>query len=244
MALLLFLLSNGALNSPAQNARPLAQAKVESAHDPPVAAKPPPGDVKAKPSATAAELQRESIRQQRAGVRKQAEALGLWLAPLDDRPRLGEAAPPACAPLEDETVNPLIAGAAKAQGIEPKLLRAVIEQESGFLPCAVSVKGAQGLMQLMPETAAELGVADAFDPRQNVEGGARYLKQLMDKYKGDLSQALGAYNAGPKAVDESGGVPDLEETREYVDAILRKAGLKQAEPAKAAEPATKPGGVP
>jgi soluble lytic murein transglycosylase-like protein len=127
----------------------------------------------------------------------------------------------------------------------------MIGQESAFRPCAVSAKGAEGLMQLMPETAAELGVADPFDPRQNLDGGARFLKQLLDKYKGDLPQALGAYNAGPKTVDESGGVPDLQETREYVDAILAKAGLKPAEqpakpadaPAKPAESAAKPGGL-
>ena len=99
-------------------------------------------------------------------------------------------------------------------------------------------------MQLMPETAAELGVANPFDPKQNVDGGARFLKQLLDKYKGDLPQALGAYNAGPKTVDGSGGVPDLQETREYVDAILARAGLRPADPAaKPGGAAAKPGGA-
>ena len=189
---------------------------------------------------------------QRAAIRKQAEDLGLWLMPLDGKPPPETAEPPDCDPLDDKVVNPLIEDAAKQQSLDPKLLHAMIGQESAFRPCAVSAKGAEGLMQLMPETAAELGVADPFDPRQNLDGGARFLKQLLDKYKGDLPQALGAYNAGPKTVDESGGVPDLQETREYVDAILAKAGLKPtdaavkpaAEPAKLTDPAAKPTDLP
>jgi hypothetical protein len=165
--------------------------------------------------------------------------------PLDERPRVSQMAEaaeaPACDPIDQKIVDPLIEDAAKQNSLDPKLLRAVIGQESAFRPCAVSVKGAQGLMQLMPETAAELGVANPFDPKQNLDGGSRFLKQLLAKYKGDLPLALGAYNAGPKTVDDSGGVPDLQETREYVDAILAKAGIKPAGwPAKSAETATKP----
>ena len=210
-----------------------ATAKVTAAENPPPTAsgKPPP---------TAAELQRAAIAQQRAAIRKQAENLGLWLMPLDGNPS-AEAAEPGCDPLDDSVVNPLIENAAKQQNLDPKLLRAVIAQESGFRPCAVSVKGAQGLTQLMPDTAAELGVSNPFDPKQNLDGGARYLKQLIEKYKGDLPQALGAYNAGPKTVDESAGVPDVQETREYVNAILVNAGLKPTyAPAKPAEPADAP----
>ena len=108
------------------------------------------------------------------------------------------------------------------------LLRAVIGQESAFHPCAVSSKGAQGLMQLMPEVASRLGVKDIFDPKQNVEAGAQYLKELLDKYKGDLSRALAAYNAGPAAVDQANGIPDIPETREYVESILGHLSAKPA----------------
>ena len=107
------------------------------------------------------------------------------------------------------------------------LLRAVIDQESGFHPCAVSPKGAQGLMQLMPGTADLLQVADPFDPKENIEAGAKYLKQLLDKNGGDISKALGAYNAGPNADDPSGKIP---ETKAYVDAILTKMGIKRTDP--------------
>jgi len=144
-----------------------------------------------------------------------------------------------CDPLDEARVNPLIEDAAKQQNLEAKVIRAVIEQESAVRPCAVSAKGAQGLMQLMPETAAGLGVANPFDPKQNVDAGARYLRQLLDKYKGDMGLALGAYNAGPRTVDDAGGVPDIQETREYVDAILAKAGLKPADPI-AAQPTDAP----
>jgi soluble lytic murein transglycosylase-like protein len=102
----------------------------------------------------------------------------------------------------------------------------VIGQESAFHPCAVSSKGAQGLMQLMPEVASRLGVKDVFDPKQNVAAGAQYLKELLDKYKGDLSKALAAYNAGPTAVDQANGIPDIPETRQYVESILGQLNAK------------------
>jgi soluble lytic murein transglycosylase-like protein len=121
-------------------------------------------------------------------------------------------------------VTPIIEGAAKAHELRPELLRAVIQQESAFRPCAVSSQGAQGLMQLMPDTVGRFGVKDAFDPQQNIEAGAKFLKQLIDKYKGDLAQALGAYNAGPETVDQAGGVPQIRETQDYVKAILEKVG--------------------
>ncbi|MGA2272439.1 MAG: lytic transglycosylase domain-containing protein [Bryobacteraceae bacterium] len=218
-----------------------AASNTPAAGTPPATGDSPPATVSAKPPPTAAELQGAAIAQQRAAIRKQAENLGLWLMPLDGKPPPDGAEPPGCEPLDDNLVNPLIEDAAKQHGLDPKLLRAVIGQESAFRPCAVSAKGAQGLMQLMPETAAELGVANPFDPKQNLDGGARFLKQLLEKYKGDLPQALGAYNAGPKTADESGGAPDLQETREYVDAILAKAGLKAADrPAKPADPPATP----
>ncbi len=135
-----------------------------------------------------------------------------------------------CEPIADAVVAPIIEGAAQSQKVEPKLLRAVIDQESGFHPCAMSSRGAKGLMQLMPETADRFSVRDPFDPRENIEAGATLLKQLLDRYNGDLPQALAAYNAGPKRVDESGGIPDIPETRDYVESILGKLRAKDPEP--------------
>ena len=83
-------------------------------------------------------------------------------------------------------------------------------------------------MQIMPDTGGDLSVEDAFDPKENIAAGAKYLKQLLDKYKGDHKLALAAYNAGPAAVDAANGVPDIQETREYVDAIMKKIGSVQA----------------
>jgi soluble lytic murein transglycosylase-like protein len=94
--------------------------------------------------------------------------------------------------------------------------------ESGFQPDAVSHKGAQGLMQLMPGTARELGVTDALDPAQNLDGGTRYLRMLIAQYGGDLGKALAAYNAGPGAVKRHGGIPPYRETHHYIDKVLRE----------------------
>jgi soluble lytic murein transglycosylase-like protein len=124
--------------------------------------------------------------------------------------------------MADEVVTPLIESAAKANELPAPLVRAVIEQESGLRPCAVSPKGAQGLMQIMPDTAGELELKDVFNPKENIAAGSKYLKQLLDKYKGDNKLALAAYNAGAAAVDAANGVPDIQETRDYVDAILKK----------------------
>jgi soluble lytic murein transglycosylase-like protein len=167
---------------------------------------------------------RAAIDKQRAAIRKQALSLGAWIPPWSAEMQVEEAQTPPCEVISDDAVGPLIDGAAKAQDVEPKLLHAVIEQESSFHPCAISVKGAQGLMQLMPDTAEQLAVHNVFDPKENIEAGAKYLKQLLDKYKGDLKLALGAYNAGPTTVDQAGGIPDIPETRDYVDSILKKLG--------------------
>jgi soluble lytic murein transglycosylase-like protein len=115
--------------------------------------------------------------------------------------------------------DPLIDQAAQAHRLPPALVKAVIAAESDFDPQAVSRAGAQGLMQLMPTTAAVLGVADPLEPTQNVHGGVSYLRSLLDRY-GDLTRALAAYNAGPEAVDHYGGVPPYRETRAYVDRVL------------------------
>jgi len=125
-------------------------------------------------------------------------------------------------PIATAIVTPLIENAAKANNLPVSMVRAVIEQESAYRPCAVSHKGAQGLMQLMPDTADELKVKDVFDPQENISAGARYLRQLLDKYKGENKLALAAYNAGMGAVDAANGIPDIPETRDYVEAILKK----------------------
>jgi soluble lytic murein transglycosylase-like protein len=113
-----------------------------------------------------------------------------------------------------------INAAAKRNELDPALLSAVVGQESGFQPRAISSAGAMGLMQLMPATARELGVRDPFDPAQNIDGGARYLRGLIDRYHGRLDLALAAYNAGPGAVDRFGAVPPYPETQAYVKNIL------------------------
>jgi soluble lytic murein transglycosylase-like protein len=108
---------------------------------------------------------------------------------------------------------------AEKHRVDPRLVRAVIATESNWNAGAVSSKGARGLMQLHPDTAQQLGVADAFDPAQNVDGGVRYLGMMLDRYNGDVHMALAAYNAGPGAVDRSGGIPRITETQNYVQKV-------------------------
>ena len=130
---------------------------------------------------------------------------------------LDEVAAPAGGDLRD-----LAAAVARRHGLDPDLVMAVVSVESGFRPQAVSPKGAQGLMQLMPKTASSLGVTDAFDPAQNLDGGTRHLGQLLTLYGGDLTRALAAYNAGEGAVHRHGGVPPYRETRAYVKRVLER----------------------
>jgi Transglycosylase SLT domain len=119
-------------------------------------------------------------------------------------------------------IRALAIQSAQRHGLDPDLVLAVVSVESGFRPEAKSPKGAQGLMQLMPATAAELGVKNAFDPAENLDGGSRYLGALITLYGGDLTRALAAYNAGVKAVDKSKGVPPYRETRQYVQKVLKQ----------------------
>ena len=125
-----------------------------------------------------------------------------------------------CDPMPPQQLESLIAGAAQREGLLPDLLRSIMKQESGFRPCAVSPKGAIGLMQIMPATAAQFNLKDPFDPKENLDVGARLIKELLGRYNGNLPLALGAYNAGPSRVDEAGAVPDIPETTSYVERIL------------------------
>jgi soluble lytic murein transglycosylase-like protein len=119
--------------------------------------------------------------------------------------------------------RPAISAAAERYGIDESLLESVIAQESGFDPNATSAAGAQGLMQLMPQTAASLGVTNPYDPAQAIDGGARYLGEKLQAYGGDASLALAAYNAGSGAVDRYGVVPPYPETQNYVQQVLARA---------------------
>jgi soluble lytic murein transglycosylase-like protein len=138
-------------------------------------------------------------------------------------PRLPEAPPPAHRREgRRERLFPLVSAAAAAHGVSESLLTAVIEVESGFDPEALSPKGAVGLMQLMPGTARRLRVGDPRDPAANIDAGARYLKELLERFGNDLHLAVAAYNAGPGAVLRRGGIPALEETRRYVPEVIRR----------------------
>jgi soluble lytic murein transglycosylase-like protein len=144
-------------------------------------------------------------------------------APLGDVAR-DPPAPAAFAALVQTSAPPAVAELARRSGarnaLDPALIEAVIANESSYDPHALSPAGAQGLMQLMPGTAASLGVTDPTDAAQNVAGGARYLRSLLDRFGGNLSLALAAYNAGPGAVQQFGGIPPYAETRAYVDHVL------------------------
>lgn len=119
-------------------------------------------------------------------------------------------------------INDLITKYSERNGLDEDFVKAVINQESGFNPNATSRCGAMGLMQLMPSTAQGLGVINAYDAEQNIEGGTKYLKGLLDRFGNDKSLALAAYNAGPNAVKKYGGIPPYEETQNYVKNILSK----------------------
>lgn len=122
--------------------------------------------------------------------------------------------------LDPGTLNSLVSGAAQADGVPPGLVRAVVMAESSGNPAAVSVAGAQGLMQLMPGTSAGCGIGNPFDPSQNVSCGTSYLRSLLNRYHDNVTLAVAAYNAGPGAVDRYHGVPPYAETRAYVVRVL------------------------
>ena len=175
---------------------------------------------------------RGALERQRKSVRKQMEALhgikedaesGFFTTPWPVWPRPVEVQPISrldCDPVPAQVLAPLLARASTRHGLPVNLLDRVIARESGRRPCAVSAKGALGLMQLMPATAAALGVSNPFDASQNVEAGSRFLRELITRYAGDLALALAAYNAGPGAVERHRGVPPFRETQNYIRAVL------------------------
>lgn len=176
----------------------------------------------------ALDQQAAALRQQDGPLSKQAASIEKQKASVATQPARAWAEPaPApttstslCPPLPATSLDPIVERAAASNALSPSLLRAVIRRESAFQPCAVSPAGALGLMQLMPSTAAQLGVGNPFDPEENIAAGSRFLRQLLDRFNGELPLALGAYNAGPARVEAAGGVPPIPETQSYVQAIL------------------------
>ena len=152
--------------------------------------------------------------------------------------------PPAAAPAPGANQAPyhdLVLAAASRYGVDAELITSVMEVESNFNPNAVSVKNARGLMQLLPETAARLGVKNIFDPKENIDAGTHYLHDLLQLYNNDLTLALAAYNAGPDKVQKYGNVPPYRETQSYVKQVKRKYDKnKSAVPAKAGTQAAAP----
>jgi soluble lytic murein transglycosylase-like protein len=145
----------------------------------------------------------------------------------------------AASPRAQVDLDQLVRDASSRHRLDPDFVNSVIKAESNFQSRAVSRKGAQGLMQLMPGTASKLGVKDPFDPKDNVEGGTEYLSELLDLYKDDPIKALAAYNAGAHRVEQYHGVPPYRETQAYVARIVRDFNAKKRAQMKAATPATK-----
>jgi soluble lytic murein transglycosylase-like protein len=169
-------------------------------------------------SAEAIRKQLASVAIQREAIRQQAGTAAKFRLAGNHEPAFE--AP--CEPIAEPELTPIIDAAAQSNQVQPQLIRSVIEQESGARPCAISEKGAQGLMQLMPATIDQFHVENPLDAKQNVEAGVQFLKQLLEKYKGDLGLVLAAFNAGPATVDQAGGIPDIQETKDYVDSVLKK----------------------
>ena len=154
-----------------------------------------------------------------------AEALAT--TPTATSPTLPPTVPPTTVSSRPADITEAVNSASGRYRIDPDLVNSVIRAESGFKVHAVSPKGAQGLMQLMPGTASKLGVPNAFDPEANVDGGTRYLRELLERYNFDLIKALAAYNAGPHRVEQYNGVPPYLETRKYVASIVRDFNRKK-----------------
>jgi soluble lytic murein transglycosylase-like protein len=168
-----------------------------------------------------------SIEKQRASVEQQLKSIKAPAPPvLAMPPALAVPLPAtwACEPVAQAELSKMIDNVAREHSVDPALVREVARQESGFHACAVSPKGAEGLMQLMPSTQAQLEVRDPFNPQESLSAGAKLLKQLLDRYQGDLALALSAYNAGMTRVDRTLTVPEIPETKDYVTDILGRLG--------------------
>jgi soluble lytic murein transglycosylase-like protein len=156
---------------------------------------------------------------------------------------IGTPEPVASQPLPDpksRNFNPIIEKYATEHQLDPSLIRSIIAQESGFNPKAVSPKGARGLMQLMPSTAASLGVRNSFDPEQNIQGGVKHFRFLMDNFNNNLELSLAAYNAGQNLVQRLGKVPAIRETVDYVQSITKRYGKKEVKTQAQQEPGLPP----
>jgi soluble lytic murein transglycosylase-like protein len=181
-----------------------------------------------------------SLAQQQISVQKQVASVARGRPAATGAPFFESSFPVApgllaeCDPMPADQLDGLIRDSAQKEGVSAELVRAVIDRESAARPCAVSFRGAQGLMQLMPATAEQFEVRDAFDPGQNIEAGTKLLRILLDRYDNDLSLALGAYNAGPARVDREGGIPAIPETLNYVARILEQLQKKAQDKDKAA----------
>jgi len=195
------------------------QAAAGPSHDAPLK------DQAASEQMNARSQMEDSIERQKQSIRKQtgtASTDTFFSVAWTSAPMVAPTPMPDCPPLADSESEPMITAAATIQKLDPALIRAVIRQESGFRPCAVSSQGAMGLMQLMPETAEHFNLTDPFNAKENVRAGAEFLKQLMDRFKGDLKLTLAAYNAGPARVDGNPpSVPNIPETQDYVNQILK-----------------------
>jgi soluble lytic murein transglycosylase-like protein len=168
-----------------------------------------------------------SIEKQRASVEQQLKFIKSPVPPVLVMPPSFAVPPPvayACEPVAQPELSKMIDSVAREHSVDPALVREVARQESGFRPCVVSPKGAEGLMQLMPSTQTQLEVRNPFDPQESLSAGAKLLKQLLDRYQGDLSLALSAYNAGITRVDRTFSVPEIPETKDYVTNILGRLG--------------------
>ena len=182
------------------------------------------------------------MEKQRLAVRRQLHASGPqngffttpWIDPAPAQVTTAEQSPDTsggdCEPVPEAVLSKLIAEASEREHVDARVVRAMVQRESGAKPCAVSPKGAQGLMQLMPAAQSDLGVRDPFDAESNINGGVRYFKQMLDRYEGNVALALAAYNAGPQRVTPGGKIPDIPETQSYVMSILGK--LNEPDPSE------------
>ena len=156
-----------------------------------------------------------------ADVKLKKSADGSLVMYNEGRSRAPRRTPVQTSTVDRSDLDQIIVTHARRRHLDPDLVRAVIQVESAYQPWAESHKGAMGLMQLMPETARELSVRDPWDPSENVRGGTDYLRLLIDQFDGELELALAGYNAGPRAVERYGGIPPYDETRAYVERVMR-----------------------